>query len=413
MNSNLTAHPSDYGLPYDEWWEGQEDAIKDTIKALDTPDNKVVMLIADTGTGKTGIATAISKKYPVSTVLAPTISLEEQYGDLTGLEVGRGRRWHACDFGSNALKCFTDGRCSGMCDYKIHIQTIRGQRFRILNYAQFYALNQRQSGFASDLVICDEGQGVEGSLQSFAELWYGEDTPTWGSEYKKLLFDFGKKFLFMSASMIPALVADTMGIDKYEVVEAKNNFSSDSNPVFVTPVGYITYKTPHLDRIVRAIDQQLDKTPKLSGVIHTSSKAQTANILERVKQPERFIWPDGSVRAKMFQYFKDHPNEGLVLISPGAYEGQDFPGDMCRWQIICKVPYADLSSSHVAARRKERPDVFQLEALQRVQQACGRGMRSPDDWCVNYILDMSVVKLYEKYNHLLSQRFRDSWKGIK
>jgi len=405
--------PRDFNLPYDDWWPGQLAAIRDTYAALDDPDNDVVMLIADTGTGKTGIATAISQMFRISTVLAPTISLEEQYQELTGLEVGRGRRWHKCLHGSDALKCWQREECSGPCPYRIHIEKLKSQKMRVLNYAQFYALNQgrKDGGFRSDLVICDEGHGLEKSLQSFAELWYGEDTPTWGSEYRHLLFGYTKKVLIMSATMIPELVAETVGIPRYKLIEATNDFDADRNPVFVKPVGYITSNRPHFDRITRWIDNHLDSTT-FNGVVHTSSDKQTEEILSLTRHRGRFIWPKGRTRAEQFRQFKDAKNQGAVLISASSYEGQDFPGDECRWQIICKVPYADLGSPHVRARREERPDIYRLEALQRIQQACGRGMRGPDDWCSNYILDATVVNLYEKYGGLLSQRFRDSWKGV-
>src|SRR3990167_4740618 len=87
-----TTSPKDYGLPYDFWWPGQQEAIEGTNAQLKEKD--IVFLIADTGTGKTGIATALSHSYSSTSALCPTISLEEQYGQLTGLEIGRGRRWH-------------------------------------------------------------------------------------------------------------------------------------------------------------------------------------------------------------------------------------------------------------------------------------------------------------------------------
>ncbi len=406
--------PSDYGLPYEEWWPGQLEAIGAVNAALADVDNRAVMLLADTGTGKTGIATAISQSFRTTSVLTSTISLEEQYEQVAKVEVGRGRKWHECLLGQDPLKCFEAEECYGPCPYKLHISRMYNQKLRVWNYAQFFALNQAsKTNWGTDLVVCDEAQNVENAIQSFVEMWYEDEMPTWGHEYSdKLLFPYGKKFLFMSATMIPALVADTVGIDKYVVVEATNNFESDFNPVYVTPVGYISARTPHIDRIVRRIDSHISTTT-LSGVIHTASDAQTEEILASVKNPERFIWPKGPSRASQFQFFKEHPNQGLVLISASGYEGQDYPGDMCRWQIICKVPYASLGSPLVRARREQRPEIYQLEALQKVQQACGRGARTPDDWCVNYILDASVLKLYEKFGGLLTQRFRNSWKGVQ
>lgn len=406
--------PRDYGLPYDEWRLGQFEAIEASMALLREKD--IVFLIADTGTGKTGIGTAIASGFETSSILAPTIALEEQYGTITGLEVGKGRRWHPCNRrGVDADVCYSRDMCDGKCEYKRHIERIKAQKIRVLNYGQFFALNMsRSGGLNSQLVVMDEGQGVESHLQGFVEMWFNRGIPTWGSEYKEILFNNGNKFLFMSASMIPSLIAETMGIREgdYSVYEAENDFDPNRNPVWVRPVGYITNNRPHIDRIVRYIDNHLDNTT-FKGIIHTSSDSQTEEILSLTRHRNRMIWPKGKLRAAMIQGYKDAPVESKpVLISAGLYEGQDFPDDQCRWQIICKVPYAGLGSPHIAARRKERPDIYRLEALQKIQQGCGRGMRSKDDWCINTILDATVIGLYESMGDKLSTKFRQSWKGV-
>jgi Rad3-related DNA helicase len=402
--------PGDYGLPYDTFWPGQQEAIDEVTNLL--RDNSMVFLLADTGTGKSGIAKAVSDHHSTATMLTRTISLEEQYGELLGLEIGRGRRWHRCWRGIDALSCMKQELCEGPCEYRAHINRLRGQKIRVLNYAQFFALNSTNHGFKTQLVVCDEAHSVESTLQSFVDLWFGEGKSTWGFEYKHLLLSHGAKFLMMSASMIPALVAETMGIEDYVVYEAGNDFDPARNPVFVKPVGYITAQRPLVDRLVRWIDTHLDST-LLNGVIHTSSDRQTEDILSATKHRSRFIWPKGASRAAEFSRFKRAgANAGAVLISASSYEGQDFPGDECRWQVVCKVPYASLGDQRVRARREQRPDIYRLEALQRIQQAAGRGMRRPDDWCVTYVLDATVIGLYEKHGWQLSRKFQQQWKGV-
>jgi len=414
MEVSKTLQPSDYGLPYDEFWTGQLESIE-AVQAL-FKEHDVVFLNADTGTGKTGIGTAISSKFSTSSVLCPTISLEEQYGSLTGREVGRGRRWHPCYLGNkDAFKCMQLEECSPSipCAYRIHMSHMKGQRMRIMNYAQWLAMNQAtDGGWSTQLVVADEGHGLESHLLSFADMWEEEQSAVWGSEYHDWVFNHGEKFLIMSASMIPSLVAECMGIQEYGQYEAKNNFEPDRNPVFVKPVGFITAKRPHTNRIIKAIDYQLSIS-QLNGIVHCSSDRQCIEILEGTKYPERFIYPKGQTRADSIRKFKSAgAGSGAVLISAGMYEGQDFPDDECRWQIICKVPYASLGDARVAARRMERPDVYRLEALQKIQQACGRGMRNPDDWCTTTILDGTVVSLYEKLGDRLSSKFRESWRGL-
>lgn len=408
--------PSEYGLPYEEWRVGQYEAVKEVTRLIEESDCKVIMLIADTGVGKTGIATALANQYRGSTILCPTISLEEQYGKITGMEFGLGRRWHSCYQGLDALTCVQQEMCSGPCEYREHMERVRREGIRVLNYAQYLSIQAGKNPMGSSLVICDEGDGVDDKIRSFAESWYDEEV-TWGAEYAQLLFgEYNKKVILMSATLIPELVAEQMGLEAHEYVvyEADNDFPPDANPVFVTPVGHITNKRPLTDKVVAAVDRQLASS-KQNGIVHCASDQQVRDVIDGSRLgANRFIYPTGSDRARLIEEFKSRPaNSGAVLISAGVYSGQDFPGDECRWQIICKVPYASLGSEVVKRRREERPDIYQMEAFLKIIQACGRGMRSNDDWCLNYILDANVMSLMKAHGHKVSRRFLLSWKGIK
>ena len=38
-------------------------------------------------------------------------------------------------------------------------------------------------------------------------------------------------------------------------------------------------------------------------------------------------------------------------------------------------------------------------------QACGRGVRTKDDWCDTYILDGSIIRLIHQYKDILPEYF--------
>jgi Rad3-related DNA helicase len=76
-----------------------------------------------------------------------------------------------------------------------------------------------------------------------------------------------------------------------------------------------------------------------------------------------------------------------VLVSPSVEEGYDFAGDMCRYQIIAKVPFVDMRSLLMQARvRSDKNYSNYLTALSIIQQV-GRGMRAEDDWTETFIID--------------------------
>jgi Rad3-related DNA helicase len=99
---------------------------------------------------------------------------------------------------------------------------------------------------------------------------------------------------------------------------------------------------------------------------------------------------------------------GKVLCSPSSKEGLDLKDDLCRFQIILKVPWGDLADKVVQARMKEDPIWYANEAVKNLEQAYGRGMRSKTDWCDCYILDQSFQRLLFQNYDLLSKYFREA-----
>ena len=68
-------------------------------------------------------------------------------------------------------------------------------------------------------------------------------------------------------------------------------------------------------------------------------------------------------------------------------EGIDLPGDLSRWQVICKLPYPYLGDPQIARRRELDPTWYDWRTCLTVVQAYGRSVRSADDFAVTYVLD--------------------------
>ena len=48
------------------------------------------------------------------------------------------------------------------------------------------------------------------------------------------------------------------------------------------------------------------------------------------------------------------------------------------------------------------------QVVRRVMQGLGRGMRSPTDYCSNYILDAAFIKFYRENRMMFPMWFRDT-----
>lgn len=116
-------------------------------------------------------------------------------------------------------------------------------------------------------------------------------------------------------------------------------------------------------------------------------------------------------------------NDTQVFFSVAMDEGVDLEGDLCRWQALAKTLYPFMTKR--MKRRKEIAEeenraqdfwnYYNRKAVIQIQQAYGRGVRSPEDECVFYILDSSVVQqqgLIQMNAELFNKWFLEAVQGI-
>lgn len=101
-----------------------------------------------------------------------------------------------------------------------------------------------------------------------------------------------------------------------------------------------------------------------------------------------------------------------ILVSPSVREGYDFPYDECEVQIIAKVPFVNMTSEVVKARRKHDKRYTDYLAVMALVQSAGRGMRAVDDMCETFIVDASVGWLIARNRELMPKWFRMAIKRV-
>jgi Rad3-related DNA helicase len=91
--------------------------------------------------------------------------------------------------------------------------------------------------------------------------------------------------------------------------------------------------------------------------------------------------------------------------------GVDLPDDLCKCQVIAKVPYPNLGDKQVSARLHNTKDGklwYAAETARTIVQMCGRGVRHANDECVVYVLDSSFLRWYAQWQLLLPVWFRQA-----
>ena len=199
--------------------------------------------------------------------------------------------------------------------------------------------------------------------------------------------------------------------ETYYIYE-KSPFDLKNRPIYPDFVGSMSGKRRGIpnwmnNKAISKIKQLLDKHSNEKGVIHTSSNEQAMWIMRNLTDyPLKFV--GGQNRNEILRNFAN-TNENQVLIGASIKDGVDFKGDLCRFQIVFKVPYPQLNEQ-VRYRKKLDPSWYYYQAVMALMQAYGRGIRDKDDYCVMYVIDSDFEKLFDFNKNFFNEYFTEAIK---
>lgn len=213
-----------------------------------------------------------------------------------------------------------------------------------------------------------------------------------GSFAESYLFQGVPRVLLQSAS-VRKKTCQWLGMKEgsYEFYKFPSPFDKRRSPVVLIPsIRYKGEPSPReLKQWANTIGLIINAYPKLRGIVHVSSFTRGKLLWDLLpeKMRSRLMLHEPKEKIHRFvERFYESP-EGAIAISPSMTTGYDFADDKCRLNIIAKIPYPDLRSKVWKARLERDPGLGSFMAAQSFEQALGRPMRHPKDWCVNYIVD--------------------------
>lgn len=270
---------------------------------------------------------------------------------------------------------------------------------------------------------------TEATFDSWAVSFDGQTMrarPLWGREYTlpNLLgrergeppFAAGRlgvPVLFTSATLMGAdYIAESLGLPDREwaYLDMDSPFDPDRRPINYAPVMTMNRKntsTPE-DRakMQRAIDSVISKyisNGNPYGIIHAVSNWYRDAVLTESRF-RGIMNSDAQVHAQRVAAGKPS-----VLVAANLTEGWDGVDNLCRFVIMPKVPYADLSDQWTMRRRTVDARTYDHQALVAVVQGAGRGMRHREDFADVWILDGAWGSLYKRHNNWLPKAFTDAY----
>jgi len=224
---------------------------------------------------------------------------------------------------------------------------------------------------------------------------------------KHTIWDRGNKFALLSATILNKdAFCRKMGLSSSDVamVKVPHTFPVENRPLYDVTQGKMTLQEREetLPKIARIIVRIMQKHSDSKGLIHChsydiqeklASKLSEYGVSNRVRTHEK-----EDRDAKLAEWKASNGND--IFLSVKMEEALDLSGDLARWQVICKAPYLNAGDSAVEARLEDgRWNWYYRNALETVIQACGRIIRTPEDYGATYLADSSLLDVFESAEH--------------
>lgn len=153
----------------------------------------------------------------------------------------------------------------------------------------------------------------------------------------------------------------------------------------------------HWDRILQQVKELSEKHDGEKGLVHTASYDRAERLHKAL--PNLTMQHKRSASDTQSVIDEWQRSDKQLLLTPSMTEGVDLEGDLCRWQILLKVPLRTLSDPRVEylVREQENWEWYNDVAAREVIQSIGRAVRSPDDYATYYVFD-------SKFNDVMDGR---------
>lgn len=234
-------------------------------------------------------------------------------------------------------------------------------------------------------------------------------TPLKVDALSKHIFKYADKVLLMSATIIDHKnFAKVLGIKDYSYVEVDSIFDPSKAPIYVNTklkLNHANLKN-NLPTICKQIQAICDKHKNEKGIIHTHSMAIT-NHLQTSLKGKRFLFRTEGQKNEVLLTQHSESTEPTVVVSPSVTFGVDFKDDLARFQIIVKAAYPPLGDARIKKLFETDKQWYVDKMLGNFVQACGRGVRNKDDYCITYVLDACIFEGVMSNKHNLPKYFLD------
>lgn len=227
-----------------------------------------------------------------------------------------------------------------------------------------------------------------------------------------------KSKVFLSATIgNKEVFDDNIGIkligEKSNIDRIDSTFNFEKSPIVFH--NHLKMNHANIDKNMKPMSELIvaiiSRYKDMKGIIHTGSYKNAEELMKYFPSDIKkrcLAYKGAKNKNELLEIYMKSKDK--ILIGPTLTEGIDLPGDLCRFNIIMKVPYPNLTDKLVCAKMKLFENWYDSETSMSIIQSIGRGVRSSDDWCHTYILDACFYNLYAatkaQYPVFIQKRFK-------
>lgn len=179
--------------------------------------------------------------------------------------------------------------------------------------------------------------------------------------------------------------------------EADSPFDVRNRRIYYLKIGKMNMnsKEETFQKQIPWITKILNKYKDKKGIIHCTTYEIADWIKENILD-ERLLFHEPEDRDEILEKHI-HSKNPTVIVSPSMSSGIDLIGELAEFAIIIKVPFPNLGSKKIQARKSTNPEWYALSTISELTQMYGRTVRSENDKSDTFILDSNLSDLL-KYN---------------
>jgi Rad3-related DNA helicase len=219
------------------------------------------------------------------------------------------------------------------------------------------------------------------------------------------ILDYSEHNLLMSATFSKTYATRTLTLgDSHRHIRLEPTFPRENKKVLFFKTQTLNYNTMQQPETLKKLQASAYEIVKHHtdlgerGILLAPSfivANGVAEALRGMKVGTRiFEQVRGEKLGTVVARFKEFNEGPALLVTPSGFEGLDLAGDLSRYQIILKTPYASLGEARIRHIANGYPDIYRLMATMKVVQGAGRSVRGPDDYAITYIMDAAAQALW-------------------